>query len=121
MNKSKTVEEIPVFPKTVSRSVFWKMMALFVPLLIVVGFLTVLITEGFSLHHETISPIHTYGTFTAIMFVIMIVFPLPEIRGRLNDMGKSPWWLLLYLTGIGIIPIVYWLTRPTKLKNNPYR
>ena len=107
--------------RTVSRGIFWEMMALFVSMLILAGFLTALIAEGFSIRHETIPPIQAYGLLAAFMFLMMILFPLPDIGARLNDMGKSRWWLLLYLTGIGIIPIVYWLTRPTKDKGNRYR
>lgn len=37
------------------------------------------------------------------------VFASVTIR-RLHDVGKSGWWYLLILTGVGIIPILYWAT-----------
>jgi len=31
---------------------------------------------------------------------------------RLHDTNRSGWWLLLQLTGIGMIPLFLWLARP---------
>ena len=32
---------------------------------------------------------------------------------RLHDMGKSGWWQLLMITGIGFFVLVYWWVQPT--------
>ena len=40
---------------------------------------------------------------------------------RLHDIGKSGWWQLLMLTGIGIIPLVIWWARDTKNKDNRFK
>lgn len=31
---------------------------------------------------------------------------------RLHDIGRSGWWLLLNLTGIGFLVLVYWWVQP---------
>jgi uncharacterized membrane protein YhaH (DUF805 family) len=32
---------------------------------------------------------------------------------RLHDIGKSGWWLLLMLTGIGLLVLIYWWVQPS--------
>jgi len=47
----------------------------------------------------------------AISFALL----LPSIgvtTRRLHDIGRNGWNQLWVLTGIGIVPVVYWLTRP---------
>ncbi|MBI1392857.1 MAG: DUF805 domain-containing protein [Alphaproteobacteria bacterium] len=39
---------------------------------------------------------------------------------RLHDIGKSGWWLLLILTGIGIVLIIYWAAQPGHREENLY-
>ncbi len=31
---------------------------------------------------------------------------------RLHDMGRSAWWQLLLLTGIGLLVLIYWWVQP---------
>ena len=52
-----------------------------------------------------------YWLFTAATF-----FPAIAVGARrLHDVGKSGWWQLLYITLIGIIPLViWWATEGTK-------
>ena len=53
---------------------------------------------------------------------LMILFPtLAAACRRLHDMGKSGWWQLIALTIIGIIPLLFWLTRDTKQGNNQFK
>ena len=56
------------------------------------------------------------------LFVFFLTF-LPglcvSIR-RLHDVGKSGWWLLLTLTGIGNILLLYWFVLPGEKKKNIY-
>ena len=33
---------------------------------------------------------------------------------RLHDVGRSGWWQLIMLTGIGLVVLIYWWCQPTK-------
>ncbi len=55
--------------------------------------------------------------------VILILFLVPVIAAgarRLHDTNRSAWWLLLAFTGIGIVVIIFWLAKDTKMEDNKY-
>ena len=37
---------------------------------------------------------------------------------RLHDIGRSGWWQLLMLTGIGILVLLYWWVQPSRSGND---
>jgi uncharacterized membrane protein YhaH (DUF805 family) len=39
---------------------------------------------------------------------------------RLHDVGRSGWWQLLSLTGIGFLVLIYWWVQPTAEGANEY-
>ena len=40
---------------------------------------------------------------------LLIVIPnISVTTRRLHDVGRSGWWQLLYITIVGIIPLLYW-------------
>ena len=48
------------------------------------------------------------------LFVIGIFFTIAQISlfaRRLHDVNKSGWWQLLPITIIGLVPLIYWLTK----------
>jgi len=56
-----------------------------------------------------------------LIFQLAIFFPslFVAIR-RLHDVNRSGWWLLIQITIIGIIPVLYWMIKPSDAKSNKY-
>lgn len=55
--------------------------------------------------------------------LIALGLVLPSLAAgtrRLHDIGKSGWWQLLILTGIGLLVLIYWLVQPTVEGGNDY-
>jgi uncharacterized membrane protein YhaH (DUF805 family) len=49
-----------------------------------------------------------------VQFVCTLVLLLPGLAvtvRRLHDVGRSGWWYFISLTGVGIIPLIYWSCR----------
>ena len=58
-----------------------------------------------------------------LSLIVSLVFVLPSIAvgtRRLHDIGKSGWWQLLYLTIIGGILVLVWLSTDTKSAGDKY-
>ena len=54
------------------------------------------------------------GPFEFMWSIVTLIPILSSGARRLHDTGRSGWWQLLYITVIGIIPLIYFLTRPSK-------
>jgi len=55
------------------------------------------------------------------LMILILAIPLCAVASRrLHDTGKSGWWSLLALTGIGILPLLVWCATDTKQKDNKY-
>ena len=48
-------------------------------------------------------------TFDMIVALLLVIPFLSVMVRRLHDHDKSGWWLLIALTGIGLLPLLYWL------------
>lgn len=86
------------FSGRASRSAYWYWV-LFV----------VLASIGLSIISETLSGLFSLGVL------------LPGIAvgtRRLHDVGRSGWWQLLSLTGIGILVLLYWAVQPSEGQNH---
>ena len=61
-----------------------------------------------------------YGSFSLFIFFFTFLPGLAVAIRRLHDVGKSGWWLLISLTGIGNLLLIYWFIIPSKEKDNCY-
>ena len=52
-------------------------------------------------------------TVAALASLALLLPALAVGVRRLHDIGKSGWWHLLVLTGIGLLVLVYWWVQPT--------
>ena len=92
------------FSDRASRSEFW-LFSLFITIgSIIVMFLDPMIA-GVSFEESFGDPL------APLSFVFSIAIIIPSISltaRRLHDVNRSGWWMLLYFTIIGMIPLLYW-------------
>ena len=56
-----------------------------------------------------------------LIFQIIILLPSIAVGARrLHDLNKSGWWQLLVFTIIGLIPLIYWLSKIGENKKNKH-
>ncbi len=66
----------------------------------------------------SISPV-----LAVLPLVVTLVLLLPQFAvacRRLHDVGRSGWWQLLVLTGVGIILLIIWWARRPQEEENKY-
>ena len=57
-------------------------------------------------------------TVAALASLALLLPALAVGVRRLHDIGKSGWWQLLGLTGIGLLVLIYWWVQPTAEGSN---
>ncbi len=62
-----------------------------------------------------------YGSFSLFLFFFTFLPGLSVSVRRLHDIGKSGWWLLISLTGIGNFLLLYWFILPSNERNNVFK
>ena len=125
MNPAQSIKKCltkATFSGTACRSEFWWFYLfgwlLIFPAAIADGFISATLTN---LNLAPYDPDNPPFTLFYNIIQLMIVFPTIAVAcRRLHDMGKSGWWQLIALTIIGIIPLLFWLTRATKRGNNQF-
>ena len=55
-----------------------------------------------------------------LLHIILLIPTFAVATRRLHDINKTGWWQLLFLTIIGIIPLIYWLAKKGNLQTNRY-
>ncbi len=94
------------------RSEFWY----FYLFLLLLGIGTLIIDIGVLGHsiEEEYTPMNTLAS------VVTLIPSFAVSARRLHDIGKSGWWILLYLTIIGIILLIIWYATDGDKKKNRY-
>ena len=59
-------------------------------------------------------------TIAALASLALLLPALAVGTRRLHDIGKSGWWQLLMLTGIGLFVLIYWWVQPTAEGGNAH-
>ncbi|MDE5726616.1 MAG: DUF805 domain-containing protein [Duncaniella sp.] len=96
------------FSGRASRSEYWWFYLLTVVLGLVAGFIGGLLGETV---HSILTGIVSLGLFLPSLGVMV---------RRLHDTGRSGWWWLIALTGIGALLLLYWLVQPSQPVPNKY-
>lgn len=97
------------------RGEFWKLNLI----ILVIGLILQLL--GLAIDRYGINPFQNYIEGLLSIFSLLTTLPLLAIGSRrLHDIGKSGWWQLLILTGIGIIPLTIWFFRDGDRAENFY-
>ena len=98
------------FSGRASRSEYW-----YWCLFLLVAGLSTLIADGLILEDMETQPIN-------LIFTVATFLPgLAVSVRRLHDVNRSGWWLLIALTGIGVIfPLLYWTVQPSIEEENKY-
>ena len=51
---------------------------------------------------------------SAIVSIALLLPALAVGARRLHDIGRSGWWQLLTLTGIGVLLLIFWWAQPSR-------
>ena len=96
------------FNGTASRSEFWFFHLFTVSIAILTYFL-----DTYLMNIET-----GIGFFTIIGYLILFLPTTAVAARRLHDIGRSGWWQLIAITGIGLILLIVWFATQTNNKLN---
>ena len=94
------------------RSEFWY----FCLFCLLIGIVTLYIDIsilGYSVEEE-------YTPLNTIAYLAVFIPSISVTARRLHDIGKSGWWMLLALTGIGIILLIIWYATDGEKKKNRF-
>ena len=100
------------FEGRAQRSEFWY----FCLFCLLVGIVTLYIdisVLGYSVEEE-------YTPLNTIAYLAVLIPSISVTARRLHDIGKSGWWMLLALTGIGIILLIVWYATEGEKKKNRF-
>jgi len=108
------IRKIFNFHGRVSKSEFWLANILILSLTGLMQVLAMIVSRSSN-------PVNEYLDSFVFYFSILSTWPLLALGSRrLHDIGKSGWWQLIMLTGIGILPLTFWFLKDGDKKPNPY-
>lgn len=65
--------------------------------------------------------VHTGFAPLPSVFTLIVLLPTVAVAARrLHDSDRSAWWLLIALTGIGVLPLLYWQSQVGTAGKNRY-
>jgi uncharacterized membrane protein YhaH (DUF805 family) len=92
------------FSGRASQSEFW-----FWVLFAIIGAISAnIVDSAVFVYHHGVSPLNS--PLNSIFTLAMLLPSLAVATRRLHDASRTGWWMLLVLTGIGIIALLYFLT-----------
>jgi len=97
------------FSGRASRSEYW----FFILFLCLLGFVTAIIDVVVFPDTEWM-PINTLASLLTAIPSISVA------ARRLHDVDRSGWWQLLYITIVGIIPLLYWFIKKSDTGDNKH-
>ena len=98
-----------IFSGRASRSEYW----FFLLFLFLLNFVTAIIDVA----------VYPYVEWTPISTLVSLLTFIPSISvaaRRLHDVDRSGWWQLLWITIVGIIPLLYWFIKKSNTGDNKY-
>ncbi|MEM1359681.1 MAG: DUF805 domain-containing protein [Bacteroidota bacterium] len=61
-----------------------------------------------------------FGTVAGLVGLALLIPGLAVAVRRLHDVGRSGWWYLIALTGIGIFVLIYWFAQDSEAGANKW-
>ena len=91
-----------------SRSEYWWFQLFY----IIVAFVAVIFDAMYIDNSQTMGPLELVTTLALLLPALAVT------ARRLHDVGRSGWWMLIFITVIGMIPLLIWyISVGTKSKN----
>jgi len=91
-----------------SRSEYWWFQLFY----LIVAFVAVIFDAMYIDNSQTMGPLELVTTLALLLPALAVT------ARRLHDVGRSGWWMLIFITVIGMIPLLIWyISVGTKSKN----
>ena len=91
-----------------SRSEYWWFQLFY----IIVAFVAVIFDSMYIDNSQTMGPLELVTTLALLLPAVAVT------ARRLHDVGRSGWWMLIFITVIGMIPLLIWyISVGTRSKN----